>query len=286
MKKKKGRILFTGGGGFLGRQLIPLLREEGWEVVRPRSNQVRLDYEEEVNTLFDGPSATHRYDAIIHAAIVGGRRDGDDPKSNFMSNMRMFENVFRHVNTCKVFINFDSGATLGRPSINEYAKISDLGNLIPADPYGFSKYCIAQRVLNHRKGKNLRIWGCFGPQEQPDRFFATNINNYIERKPIKIIKDRKMDFIYVDDLYKIVSYMLKMGENSLLNDINCVYQQKYMLSDIAGMINNLDTYKVDIVKEGQYVEHSYCGQATSLPLDYVGMERGIQDCYDHFLQCK
>ena len=68
----KCRILFTGGGGFIGCQIIPLLCEDGWEVVRPRSGQVRLDFEEEVDNLFEDGD----YDAIIHGAIVGGRRDG------------------------------------------------------------------------------------------------------------------------------------------------------------------------------------------------------------------
>ena len=39
---KKGKILFTGGNGFIGRQIIPLLQEEGWDIVRPRSSKVRL----------------------------------------------------------------------------------------------------------------------------------------------------------------------------------------------------------------------------------------------------
>ena len=62
------KILFTGGNGFIGRQVIPFIQEAGYEVVRPRSTQVRLEVDEEVATLFaDG----QHYDAIIHAAIVG-----------------------------------------------------------------------------------------------------------------------------------------------------------------------------------------------------------------------
>ena len=271
----KGRILFTGGGGFIGCQIIPLLCEDGWEVVRPRSSQVRLDFEEEVDTLFEDGD----YDAIIHGAIVGGRRDGDDSKKTFMTNMRMFENLFRHVDKCGLFINFDSGASFGRPAINETPSSSDFGKQVPGDPYGFSKYCIAQRVLNHHKGINLRIWGCFGPLEQSTRFFATNVKNYINKKDITLIKDRKMDFIYVDDLYKIVNYFLHFRDRAHIKDVNCVYEKKYYLSEMAEMINNLDDYRVNVTMEGQYPEHSYCGAPNDLDIDYIGLEQGIKNCW-------
>ena len=63
----KGRILFTGGNGFIGSEIIPLLSNNGWEVISPNSSQLRLDISEDVDSFFEG----QHYDAIIHAAIVG-----------------------------------------------------------------------------------------------------------------------------------------------------------------------------------------------------------------------
>lgn len=278
---KKGKILFTGGNGFIGRQIIPLLEKEGWEIVRPRSHQVRLEITSEVDSLFNG----ERYYAIIHGAIIGGRREINDGPSVFYTNMHMFENIFRHVKDTNIFINLDSGASYGRPSPVEEPSPLDFGEVIPADNYGFSKYCIAKRVLNHPKGINLRVFGCFGPYEEKNRFFNTNINNYIDKKSIEIFKDRKMDFIYANDLYKIISYFLRMGDNILQRDINCVYEQKYYLSEIAEMINNLSDYKVEIVKQGSYEEYPYCGKPNDIQcIKYDGLEKGIKDCYEYFCQ--
>lgn len=278
---KKGKILFTGGSGFIGKQVIPLLENEGWEIVRPRSYQIRLQVTEEVDSLFTG----EKYDAIIHGAIVGGRREIDDDASVFYTNMNMFENIFKHIDETDLFINLDSGASYGRPSPVEEPSPDYFGKIVPSDNYGFSKYCIAKRVLDNPKGINLRVFGCFGPHEEQTRFFRTNILNYIHNKNIEIFKDRKIDFIYANDLYKIISYVLGIGQNTSVRDINCVYEKKYFLSEIAEMINNLDEHKVKIIKQGSYNEYPYCGAPNNIfGITYDGLEKGIRDCYEYFCQ--
>ena len=241
------KILFTGGNGFIGRQIIPFIQGAGYEVVRPRSTQVRLQDDEEVATLFDNGQ---HYAAIIHGAIVGGRRDIEDDYRVFYTNLSMFENLFKYIDQTDLFINFDSGASLGRPSPTETPSPDDFGKIIPSDSYGFSKYVITKRVLDNPKGRNLRVFGCFGQHEESTRFFNTNIKNYINKKPIQLIKDRKMDFIYANDLYKIVKYYL--DNSNAPRDVNCVYENKVFLSDIADMINNLSDHRVEITKEGQW----------------------------------
>ncbi len=272
------KILFTGGNGFIGRQIIPFLEKDGYTVVRPRSTQIRLEVDAEVATLFEDGQ---HYDAIIHAAIVGGRRDVDDSHKVMYTNLSMFETLFKYVDRTDMFINLDSGASYGRPAAVEEPSPDNFGEVIPKDPYGFSKYVIAKRVLDNPKGVNLRIFGCFGPHEENTRFFNTNINNYINRKPIQLVKDRKMDFICADDLYKIIKYYL--DGNDAPKDLNCVYDEKYSLSDIAEIINHLGPYKVNIESEGQYPVFSYIGKGNSLPIKYDGLVEGIRNCYEAYL---
>ena len=38
--KKNLKILFTGGKGFIGREIIPLFRKDGYEVVDPSSKTI------------------------------------------------------------------------------------------------------------------------------------------------------------------------------------------------------------------------------------------------------
>ena len=273
------KILFTGGNGFIGRQIIPLIEGAGYDVVRPRSSQVRLEVDEEVATLF---SDGQHYDAIIHAAIVGGRRDVDDDWGVMHTNLNMFETLYKYIDHTDMFINLDSGASYGRPAPVPEPSPHDFGQVIPGDPYGFSKYIIAKRVLADPKGVNLRIFGCFGEHEESTRFFNTNINRYIDNQPIQLVKDRKMDFIYAGDLYKIIKYYL--DGNDAPKDLNCVYKRKYMLSDIAEMINRLGSYKVDIQSEGQFSVFPYIGKANDLPIEYDGLVNGIRKVYEKYLR--
>ena len=279
------KILFTGGNGFIGRQIIPLIEKAGYDVVRPRSSQVRLEVDEEVATLF---SDGQHYDAIIHAAIVGGRRDVDDDWGVMHTNLNMFETLYKYIDHTDMFINLDSGASYGRPAPVPEPSPEDFGKVIPGDPYGFSKYIIAKRVLADPKGVNLRIFGCFGEHEESTRFFSTNINRYIDHQPIQLVKDRKMDFIYADDLYKIIKYYLDATDYPshvcFTRDVNCVYDRKYMLSDIAEMINCLSSYKVDIQSEGQYPVFPYVGKANKLPIMYDGLANGIRKVYEKYLR--
>ena len=58
------KILFTGGNGFIGRQIIPFIQQAGYEVVRPRSTQVRLEVDKEVATLFNDGQLVIMHDLV------------------------------------------------------------------------------------------------------------------------------------------------------------------------------------------------------------------------------
>lgn len=258
------KILFTGGTGFIGKEIIPLLKNDGYTVFAPTSNQLNLLSYNSVKKYFEKNKLD--YDVIIHSAVVGGRRLKTDEYSVFFNNMKMFENISPYASSVSKFINFDSGASLFGTQF------------IPSSPYGFSKYCIAKNVFNLNNGINLKIFGCFGTFEEKTRFLATNIQNYIEKNPIIIFKDKLMDFIYVNDLYKILKYNLD-NKNLIYKNIDCVYKEKYFLSDIAKKINCLSSHKVPIIIENENNDFSYCGKFT-LDLDFFGLDKGIVDYYE------
>lgn len=66
-------------------------------------------------------------------------------------------------------------------------------------------------------------------------------------------------------------------------DLNCVYDRKYTLRDIAEIINHLGDHKVDIESEGQYSMYSYIGKSNNLPIKYDGLVQGIKKVYEKYL---
>ena len=264
--KKNLRIFFTGGKGFIGREIIPLFRQDGYDVIDPSSKELDLMDSNAVKEFIENDN----FDIIIHAAMCSGtgRYGKPDSLDVLYKNVRMFENVFRYAKEVDSFINLDSGASLFNAS------------QIPEGSYGFSKYCMARSVDMLSNGINVRLYGCFGSTEDPNRFLAINIRNYIEKKPIKLFKNRQMDFMYVKDIYKNIKYALEHK----IKDVNCVYSKKYCLTDIADIINSLDNYNVDVIIENEGMDSPYCADVTlPVELDYIGIEQGIKECYDDYL---
>jgi hypothetical protein len=80
-----------------------------------------------------------------------------------------------------------------------------------------------------------------------------------------------MDFFYVEDVGKLV-------EQNINQNLDLVYKRKYNLFEIANIINNLDTHKVDIIVENKHFSSDYVGK-NSIKLDYIGAIKGIQKMY-------
>jgi len=266
------KILFTGHRGNLGKEIIPLL-EENHSV-----QYYDVDYSnfDAVNSFF-----RHRkIDFIIHAAIRGGRRIRADIADDFYNNMVMFENL---ASQNIPMINICSAAAYGRQ--DDIFKVSEeeFGSRIPQDYYGFSKYLITHRCRQLNHVYNLRFFNVFGVHAPKDMFTTANILNYINKREIVVFKDKFMDFFGVLDAYKVIELYLT-EKNNLPKEINLVYPETTLLSEVANMINNLSDYKVpiDILESG--CDRSYCGSGgglNGLGLKLDGLQKSLEYVYEN-----
>lgn len=268
------KILFTGHKGNLGKELIPLFREEH-EVYHCDVNYSSID---DMHQFF----RNRKFDFIIHAAIRGGRRVRADIADDFYNNMMMFECL---ASQQIPMINFCSGAAYGRKKDIFKVNEEDFGKIIPEDYYGFSKYLITHRARQLDHVYNLRFFNVFGTESPKDMFTTANIQNYIKRREIVIFKDKFMDFFGVLDAKKVIDLYLSKKQN-LPKELNLVYTKTLLLSEVAELINNLSDHKVtiDILETGY--EKSYCAsgyKASKLGLEFDGLEKSIQYCYEYLL---
>ena len=196
------KVCVLGSNGFIGKNL---LRDMDW--VGVTRNDLDLTDQKAVETYFK----IHKYDVVIHCAVVGGSRLKKDQSDVIYKNILMFENVIRVFNGKLIY--FSSGAALrGNP---------------PTDPYGLSKWSIDRRIENIPNAYSLRIWGCYGPGELQTRFSAI-----CKRDGHVIIeKDKYFDFIDIEDVRKIVGEYVRDERSE--KEYNLVYKEKLLLSQWA-----------------------------------------------------
>ena len=271
-------ILVTGANGFIGSNIVSKLSTNlKFNVFKGTRDTIDLLSSNGVQKYIEN----NNINSVIHCAIEGGSRLKKDDGEMFYRNILMYENLIKFKSHYKLFINLASGAEFDR-NLNIDNRIeSDIFNSVPKDYYGLAKNIISKSVRQFEFGHNFRIFGCFYHNELDTRFIKNNIKNYINKKPISIHQDKYMDYIYLDDLYTIIEHYLANPPYKS-TDINMSYIKKYKLSDIANIINNLDSHKVDINIENENLGFSYTGSSNSLislGIKLKELEIGIEEIY-------
>jgi nucleoside-diphosphate-sugar epimerase len=266
------KILFTGHRGFLGRELIPILRESHEVIEYPGDLSNWSEFESFVKT--------RSIDKIIHAAVRGGRRNKIDSSETLVNNLQTTFNVFK---TGISTISFCSGAVYDRKKSLDSIIEEESSNSIPLDYYGQSKFIINRLAAWEEQVTTLRFFNVFGTTEGLDRFISFNVLQYIRKEPMVIFQDFYMDFFYVKDLLPVLNFWIAGG--ALPKELNLVYSRKLLLSEICEIINSISSYKVPVIHEGPRSEINYTGSGLryeNLFPGAIGLERGIHDMHQHF----
>lgn len=266
------KVLITGSNGYVARNIAKNLSNYDLTLVN-RSNLNLLDVKA-VKKFFN-----HRYfDVVIHTATSGGSRLKEDNSDVFFENCVMHQNILDNACSFDKYISFGSGAELDRrynidPSV-------DIKSAFPIDPYGMSKNFIAKSGLLYPHFHNIRIFNVFNEDELPSRMIKANILNYINKQPIIIHQDKWMDFFYMDDLCEVVKFSIESQTNQKI--INCSYQEKYKLSTIAEIINQLSNHKVEIIVNSSSFGLNYYGDYNLhlFDIDLAGLHLGIKNTYN------
>lgn len=277
MKKKK--ILLTGGTGFIGGNILPILQKK-YEVKFPRRNELNINDESSVDEYL----SNNKFDILIHSANITPGKNSVDKMENMLEyTIKAFLNFQKHSDKFEKIFYFGSGAEYDKRKDIVLIKETDIGNSIPVDPYGLAKYVINQIARGSKNIYNLRIFGCYGPTDAKTKFIRDCIDCCLEHKPITIRQNCYFDYMYVEDLARIIDKMI----NSELkyHDYNICTGKRIDLLTIAKIIDKKmqNNQGIKIGQEGLNKEYT-ANNARLLSdigtFDYTCIEDGIQKQID------
>ena len=272
------KVLITGRNGFLGKELTEDLKSRDYEVTSIGRSEVNLTDPVSVRDYFKGK----HFDAIVHTAFQGGKRNQVDTLETFINNVKMFNNLVGLSDQYSKFINFCSGAAFDRNrEVYKYNEERFL-ECLPTDYYGMSKNIIAREITKLDNVYNLRILGCFGIYEDDTRFVKSSIKRAINGEPIIIHQNRMMDFISTEDVSEIVNFYLVKNIEKQYRDINLCYPKETTLKSIASKILDLTNSKSKVIIEKPGFSPSYTANSKKLEqldvfLKLGGLNQGLEN---------
>lgn len=266
------KILFTGHRGFLGREIIPLIRPFG--EISTFEGDLRNKY------LVEEFIEKNGVDRIIHAAVKGARRDEIQSEQTLCDNLQMSCNL---AYTDLPMLTICSGKIFGYQVAIEGAKETECLNRFPTDFYGQSKFIFYSIARDMSNVHFMRFFNVFGVSEQESRFVRANIQRSLRGQPMIIHRDILMDTFYVKDSIPFIQDWI-IGSD-IPHNINMVYEKKLKLSEICMMINELvpKPVEIKILESGTGINYFGDGellQAAKYPL--MGLKQGLADIVSYY----
>ncbi|MEV6524091.1 NAD-dependent epimerase/dehydratase family protein [Longispora sp. NPDC051575] len=238
----KKTVFITGGAGFIGLHVIPLLLEKDYRIRifdnmgrgdRARVNELIATGDVELveqDVRYGGgvhqamKGATH----VIHFATVSINKSIADPYESIDINMVGNNNVFAAAADHGVerLVFASSASVYGDPKRLPMHEDDELAPLTP--------YCISKRAgedllgfYQRTKGLSwnaLRFFNVYGPGQKIEAYYTSVINTFIQRiragqaPTIDGKGEQSMDFIHVHDLARsVVAALESKGDNLPIN---------------------------------------------------------------------
>jgi UDP-glucose 4-epimerase len=262
-------VLFTGGAGFIGSHVIPMLLERDYRV-RVFDNMFRGDRDAMAALVAAGgvelidqdvryggavQRAVRGCESVIHFAAVSINKSQADPDESIDINLVGNHNVFAAATDEGVrrLVFASSASVYGEP---DHLPMHEDDMLHPLTPYCISKRA-GEDLLGYyerRKGLSwiaLRFFNVYGPGQKTTAYYTSVINHFVNRlrngQPPVIDGrgEQSMDFIHVHDIARATVAALEAAQGNL--PINVGTGIDTSVADLARIL--IDAVGVDVAPE-------------------------------------
>lgn len=269
------KILLTGGSGFIGRNIKPLLAKE-FVLFAPTRFELNLKDENQVRHYIE----SNKIDVVIHSANPNPVKNSlDNSDSFFEDSLRCFMNLFKARDIYEKMFFLGSGAEYNKQldicSVSE----DDCFRSIPSDSYGFAKYIMNTICHYDEKIVNLRIFACYGPTDHESKFITHCINCCLRNKDITIRQNCYFDYMHVYDLANILVKLINKYPKE--NDYNVCSGTRKSLYEIAQIVKEKMHYdcNIQLLADGMNKEYTASNKKLLHELggyDFIPLEKGIE----------
>lgn len=228
-----GKILITGGGGFVGQNLIDfLLKETGYEVIsiqrKPSTTHEKLKiiYHDLRSPISEKTSSEiGEVDYIIHlAASTCAKKSIDNPMNFVMDNIvgtvNLLEYARHNVKNLKQFLYFSTAEVFGSAPDGTIFKESDFPN--PSSPYAATKISAQEFCISYKNAFGVPVviayaMNAFGPYQSLEKFIPLMIEKILKEKKIFIYSNgegtapHRRNYLHVEDLCGAILFLTECG---------------------------------------------------------------------------
>lgn len=280
------KILLTGGSGFIGKNIKESFLNEKYQISAPSRAKLDCSNDNSVEKFF----SKHSFDVVLHSAGKPGHRNAPDQSGILETNSRMMFNLLKYQSSWGKLINMGSGAIYDMANYRPKMKEEYFGKHIPTDEHGYIKYIFGVLFPYYKNVVDFRIFSVFGKYEDyAIRFISNAICKTLFDLAITIKQNRKFDFIFIDDLIRIVDHFI--SHEAKHSAYNISPDNSIELLKVAHLVRAISGKNSDILiaKEGLALEYSgdnsrLRSEITNLTLTPI--ERSIELLYDWYKKNK
>lgn len=277
-------VFITGGCGFIGRNLTEALERLGYRILAPSSSELNLLDEKAVDAFM----RRQPVDIIVNAANKGGGRNTSEMRDVVHSNLRMFFNIIKHAGNVEKIVQLGSGAEYGKHKPIVTVSEDDAVNALPLDDYGFYKSVCSRYIEDSGSNMiNLRIFACYGKYEDYRYKFISNaIVKNLLGMPINIRQNVQFDYVYVDDLIKMLLWAIESEPKRRV--YNITKGEEVDLVTLAEMINTVAEKSSEIILDNPGMNLEYTSSnhriTEECPITFTPHQEAIRRLYGFYVE--